>query len=496
MKYVGIDLGTTYSCISVLDEMGSEPKVVDVFGKPTTPSVVYFKDDSVIVGMSAKNRRKMYSDKVIEFAKRNMIHPDFRYNIDGKEYTPVDISSFILKELFAAFKKVYPNEDYKCTITCPAGYDLAIRNLVKDAAVKAGIGDVSLVNEPTAAAISYCEAEKFKKGGLMVFDLGGGTLDVTVLYRNSNGDYDVIASEGKDELGGMDWDKEVEKEIYRQTSEYTGTSVDELKSDINIKTAADTKAEEIKKELSIMDYEEEIEIGDDYINFVLSQADFESKTKSHLDVALSLIKNVMSLVPAQLEKRNITDFSLDRIVLVGGSCYMPQIRNGIEAQYPEFKDKIVMHEPDLAISKGAAIYSRLMNGSDSDNGIVTEALSRTFGLDVLVDNKYIICDNLLFKNDPIPCEVVKMYSLHPGQRVAEVNVFMNACRDRETQQQVALEECVQLGKFVMEVPFEVTGHEPVEITFSVSTEGILTATGRCRDYKKSCVVSLKERLGN
>lgn len=496
MKYVGIDLGTTYSCISVLDEVGKEPKVIDVMGKQTTPSVVYFKDDgTIVVGMSAKNRRKMYRDNVIEFAKRYMIREGHTFSVAGKSYTPVDISSYILRELFNSFKKSYPNDEFRCTITCPAGYDLATRNLVKDAAQKAGIGEVSLVNEPTAAAISYCESEGFTQGGLMVFDLGGGTLDVTVLYRHGDGTYDVIASEGKDELGGMDWDNEVESEIYRQASESLGISVDELKSDKNISSAIDTKAEEIKKELSVMDFEEEIEIGDDYINFVLSQADFEAKTKSHLDVALSLIGNVLEHVNEQAQQRGIDSFSIDKVVLVGGSCYMPQVTNGIENQYPQFKGKIVMHEPDLAISKGAAHYSRMTNDSqykEHEGEVLREALSRTFGTDVLI-NGVTVCDNLLFKNDPIPTEIVRVYSLRKGQTRVSNKVFVNAARDKNLQANVPVEDCKVMNDFDMELPFVADDGEPVEITFSVSTEGILTATGRCRDFVTSCIVTLADK---
>ena len=498
MKYVGIDLGTTYSCISVLDEMGRDPKVINVYGKSTTPSVVYFKDGTVVVGASAKSRRKLRPEKVVEFAKRNMIKPGFQYNIDGAIYTPVDISSFILKELFDSFRKEYPTDDFICTVTCPAGYDPKIRGFVKDAAVKAGIvteeekdTKLKLVNEPTAAAISYCESEKFEKGGLMIFDLGGGTLDITVLYRDENGKYEVLASEGKDELGGMDWDEEVEKEIFHQLSESTERSVEDLKSDVNTRNDANTLAEDIKKDLSTMDYEDEIEVGDDNINFTFSQSEFEKKTETLLNSALTLIETVRNLAVAQAKERKIPDFTIGKLILVGGSCYMPQISKGILERYPEFTGKIAMHEPDLAISKGAAFYSRM---SGSPDKVVKEILSRTFGVEVEDRNNpsYHYCDNLLFKNDTIPNFKDGTYYIYPPYRYISIKVLMNYCRDKDTQKTEEIKNCTVLNEFILELPEPPKERESVYVKFEVSVEGILTVTAKCQNVSNHCEVRIKD----
>ncbi len=515
MRYLGIDLGTTYSCISELDELGTTPKILEVNGSATTPSVVWFRDDgTAVVGSMAKRKVRSDPDATVELAKRFM-GTDKKWTIYGKDYTPVNISAIILKELFSAYK-AKTSDPCKVVITCPANYTASQRELVKEAAKEAGIDDTSIINEPTAAALSYAMSSGKDKGGVLIYDLGGGTLDVTALYYDKvNNHYEVMASDGKVKLGGADWDQVIEEEMFKQLAESTGKSVDDLKNDVKVYAPVRFESENIKKSLSTGDYEEDIYMGPADCFFSYSVKKFEADTAGLLDSSLDLFASVLSAVEKNKDQHKV-QYNVDAVVLVGGSSYMPQVKSGIIAKYPQFADKIWVHDPDHAISEGAAYYARISKDipvdaapeptSSADGAITTgtveptkpgftEVLSTTFGTDVEFGNG-VLCDNLLFKNDVIPSTIVKIYTIQPGQSMISNKILLNGCRDRDTQPTCPMSDCQLLGDFDIKLPQRATKREEVKVTFIARVDGTIYCEGECMGVISKATVSPEDIKAN
>ena len=258
MSTYGIDLGTTYSCIATLDSNGN-PEVIrnQVDASDTLASCVYFEsEDNVIIGASAKDMVETDGDRVVQFVKREIGKPDAKtYTFDGKDYTPVEISSLILKRLKQMVEEQGGTVD-DVVITCPAYFGLEERNATKKAGELAGMNVLNLINEPTAAALSYCARQFKEERTILVYDLGGGTFDVTIVKMsqdtNANGDdvqkVTVVATGGNDRLGGKDWDDKLFEYILQGCCDENGLTPDEI--DAETRQVIRSRVEIAKKKLS------------------------------------------------------------------------------------------------------------------------------------------------------------------------------------------------------------------------------------------------------
>lgn len=362
-KYVyGIDLGTTYSCIAYQDEDG-RPSVVKNLdtNSNTTPSVVQFDDDgNVLVGEEAKDTSVLAPSRTAMFVKQLMGKSVVAIEADGKSYSPIEISSLILKELARQAKEQLDDDVRDVIITCPAYFGESERTATKQAGQLAGLNVLAVIEEPTAAAICYGVTRADSDKTVMVYDLGGGTFDITVL-KISNGEVRVVTTEGDHELGGKKWDEQMSQLLadkFIEATGYEGDPFDEEDVDGNEEFLQDlaVKAERAKQTLSNRDVVKQMLTynGAGPIKVEVTRQEFEDATKFLADSALSLAEKAVATAGG-------ID-NIDEILLVGGSTKMPQIKEGVQAR---FNMEPKMFDPDEAVAKGAAIFAMLQADEQS-----------------------------------------------------------------------------------------------------------------------------------
>ena len=352
MSTYGIDLGTTYSCIATLDRNGN-PEVVrnQADASDTLASAVFFESaDNVVIGNSAKDMVETDGERVVQFVKREIGKPNARtYEFYGKTYTPVEISTLILRRLKQMVEEQGGSVD-DVVITCPAYFGLEERNATKEAGKLAGMNVRNLINEPTAAALSYCARQFQEEKTILVYDLGGGTFDVTIvkmsLVMNSDGNevqmVTVITTGGNDELGGKDWDDKLFDHILQACCDENGLTPDEI--DVETRQLIRSRVEITKKKLSNAETAKvKINVNGAMTTINITREEFENLTSDK-------VAQTMTYVEDTLQKAG--NIEIDTVLLVGGSTFMPMIRNAVEARFP---GKVQIEDPDRAVAKGAAI---------------------------------------------------------------------------------------------------------------------------------------------
>jgi molecular chaperone DnaK len=345
-RIFGIDLGTTYSCISYVDESGRPVVVPNADSEITTPSVVYFENaDNIVVGRQAKNQSKLEPDRVVEFVKRDMGNPGYFFEVDGKTYKPEEISSLILRKLVNDAAQTVGEEIKDVVITCPAYFGINEREATKNAGELAGLTVHHILNEPTAAAICYGIDRAKDDQIVLVYDLGGGTFDVTVIALKA-GDIHVVVTGGNKTLGGKDWDDRLTEHLanqYSKTHPDKGSPLDDsysyqelLKSSEEIKKALTTKE---KAGVPVSHAGERVTVQ-------LLRDEFENITSDLLSQTIDLTRDLLQ----KASERGYS--SVDRILLVGGASKMPVVARRMKE---EFGLEVQLFEPDLSVAKGAAL---------------------------------------------------------------------------------------------------------------------------------------------
>lgn len=518
MSTYGIDLGTTYSCIATLDRNGN-PEVIrnQADASDTLASAVFFESaDNVIIGNSAKDMVETDGERVVQFVKREIGKPNARtYEFDGKTYTPVEISTLILKRLKQMAEEQGGSVD-DVVITCPAYFGLEERNATKKAGEMAGMNVLNLINEPTAAALSYCARQFQEERTILVYDLGGGTFDVTIvkmaLVMNADGNevqkVTVVATGGNDELGGKDWDDKLFDFILQACCDENGLTPDEI--DVETRQLIRSRVETTKKKLSNAESAKvKVNVNGAMTTVVISREEFENLTSDK-------VAQTMNYVEETLQKAG--NVEIDMVLLVGGSTYMPMIRNVVEGRFP---GKVQIHEPDRAVAMGAAIYANMLveeiedepvspvgpvdpnkpanpeaPSSDSTkkhsagSGIgmgpgitIEDQTPRSFGPGVLSEVGEYIIDNIIKMGEVMPATCVKTYyTAADNMEKIVLRAFENMCMDD------ALTPCVNnygeeqptdpaynvklLGELDMMLPPNTKKGSPIEVTFQVDAIGV------------------------
>ncbi len=476
---IGIDLGTTYSCIAVIDPATGLPTVVKNFEEEeTTPSVVLYDTDNgeIIVGKDAKANAAIYPKTCFDSIKRHMGEAGFRIYVGDDEYYPQDLSAEILKKLVRDFKQFYPEYDMDgVTITCPAYFDENQKKATRQAGEIAGFKNINIVEEPIAAAISY-GAKTDKNQTVFVFDLGGGTFDITII-KIENGNYSVFCTGGDSALGGKDWDKELEEHIIEKIVE-AEPSLDEgeIKSGENYPGIV-AKVEDIKKQLStrtsVKNY---FTVGASNVAVEVTREEFESWTEALLDKTRGYIDALMS-------EKNLSFDDIDKFLLVGGSTKMPQVPAMLNKYYPQLAGKIESHDPNLAVAKGAALYQQMV--TDVRGGGIrkfTRVMPHTYGIIAFDDasQKDMVC-NIVFRNEQLPLEGSREFSpSYNGQEQARIQVCKNDALAEDGDQEVDL--CPKIGEFVFdlakdskmneEITVKIRGNEKAELEAECTFRGI------------------------
>jgi molecular chaperone DnaK (HSP70) len=500
MYSYGIDLGTTYSCIARADEKGNVEVIKNIEGKNITPSVVEFiSPTEIIVGETAKGDAILSPENVVLYIKRSMGKHDENREFFEQSYTPEQISAFILKKLVTDAEQMVHEEIKNVCITVPAYFGFDERKATENAGVIAGLNVLSIVNEPTAAAIAYGAQNKDKQDKIvLVYDLGGGTFDITV--AEIIGDkVTVIATNGNHTLGGKDWDAALMSYFIAQFCEKTGVTEEEIYDDSEIFNEIVIKTEAAKKELT----------NKNVAGFSLSMGrgkraklevtleKFNELTRHHLISTIELTKVVLAEAAKKKSSKGKSCDQFDEIIFVGGSTRMRQVKDLMKA---EFGAEPQIFEPDEAVARGAALLAQFI--SENTTGAIGkdghyekpdtsarfgEVTSKSYGTDVISNGKNIISNGIL-KNDVIPVSNSETYYTNVAdQRNAGIDVYESNIMEHE----IELSFGKKIAEGVLALPAGLPKGSPLEVTYSLDRDGLLTITAVEKSSGQKCVVSVK-----
>ncbi len=346
-KIFGIDLGTTYSCISYVDSRGIATVLPNLEGQNTTPSVVYFESPTnIAVGQSAKDSALVHPSRVVEAIRRAMGDASYTFEVDDRKYRPEEISAFILRKVVEDAEKIIGEKITDVVITCPAYFDANQREATRQAAVLAGLNVRYVIPEPTAAAMAY-GMDGTEDEVTLVYDLGGGTFDVTLIAISRDA-LKVICTDGDHQLGGKDWDGKIVSYFAEEFQSKTGSPSSEITDDLEAYQELVSKAERAKIQLSTkQSVTIPLTAGGERIAVHLTREKFDELTQPLLNKTINLMRAARKVAAeAGFAKIN-------KILMVGGSSYMPQVRAQIEK---EFSGDIALQDPNLIVAKGAAMF--------------------------------------------------------------------------------------------------------------------------------------------
>ena len=349
-KVFGIDLGTTYSCVAAVDEFGRPAVINNSDSQPTTPSVVMFDSpNEILVGVQAKRNARVRPDNVVSLVKRHMSDPDWRFRAFDTDYSASAISSQILRALARDAARSTSDEVQDVVVTVPAYFGDEERKATKLAGELAGLNVVDIINEPTAAAFAYGFAQEGSTNEtVLVYDLGGGTFDTTVI-RLSDRRIDVIATAGDHELGGVDWDERLASYLAGKFVEEQPAAGDPLDDSYGAQDLI-TTAEETKQSLSGRESVDAFVIHNGgRASITITRTEFEELTSSLLERTVELTRQVLDAATA----KGVTE--VDRVLLVGGMSKTPAVARRLKEVF-DFDAQLT--DPDLAVAKGAAIYGQ------------------------------------------------------------------------------------------------------------------------------------------
>ena len=526
----GIDLGTTYSCIAYVDEYGKPVVIPNVEGDRTTPSVVQFEGSNRIVGKEAKNNAVLYSNDVVEMVKRHMGTSDWVFTYEGVDYRPEEISSYILRKLVGDAEQYLGRTIKEVVITCPAYFGIAQREATARAGQIAGLTAREVINEPTAAAIMY-GLQNEQDQVVLVFDLGGGTFDITVI-EIKGGAITVVATGGDHYLGGRNWDDAVVQYLAQEWMRETGSSDDPLESTETLQDLWN-KSENAKRTLSARQ-ETSVPVmhAGERVGVKLTREKFDELTAGLLERTIEYTRSTI----AEASKRGFTHY--DQILLVGGSTRMPQMVERLQKEFPDIPQR--SFEPDEAVAKGAAVYGQKlmldekiqikiaeMTGQAPDemdtaqvsqqvverakqevaretglrtsvvekfNAItVTNVASHCFGIIALNKDEKEIIANMIIVNDPLPfTKTDTFYTVQADQGQVDIQVMENSVPEYEVKDISAGEE---IGNATLHLPPRLPLHAPIEVTFELNQEGRLHVTARELSNGKEVDVTIQIKLG-
>lgn len=347
-RVFGIDLGTTYSAIAYVDETGRPTVCRNIDTMETTPSVVYFENEqNVVVGTVAKNSAVTYEDRVVSLIKRRM-GEDATYEFDGKEYNPASISALILKQLASDAATHTGGAVDKVVITVPAYFGMLQKDATKTAGEIAGLDVLGIVPEPVAAALHYEATTGADGKTILVYDLGGGTFDTTVITV-AGGEIVVVCTDGDDHLGGADWDERLRDYLLEKFVEAVPPGTD-VEGDTEFLQDLTKMAETTKQQLSQTTSRPVAMRGAGAAARIeVTRAQFEELTKDKLDQTIDIVRRTLETLESKQPGTKI-----DEVLLVGGSTKMPAVAERLRA---EFGWDPKLHDPDLAVAKGAALYA-------------------------------------------------------------------------------------------------------------------------------------------
>ena len=460
---IGIDLGTTYSAVARLNDLGKPEILLNREGERITPSVVLFQGEEPLVGQMAKRSAATAPLDVVQFVKRHVGDPGWRFRTTGdEEFTPEDISAIILKRLKADAEMMLGEPVTDAVITVPAYFDDARRRATQDAGVIAGLNVRRVLNEPTAAALAY-GLESEASGTFLVYDLGGGTFDVTIM-RVADREFEVKATLGDRNLGGFDWDNAV---MNWANEQFQAQGAPDLYEDDRTEAELREKAEMAKRALTNVATTKIFMSASGFSGSVeLTRATFDELTAS-------LLNRTKDITEMALEDAGFAWSAIDKLLLVGGSTRMPQVRAMIEQLSGRGAERSI--HPDEVVALGAAVQAALLDDSgthvagrlpDGKQVAVTDVTSQ--GLGVIIrsdDNLRDVNSVILPHNTPIPAQRASDYmTVVDNQTSLDVRITEG---DDDDPDYVTL-----VGRAELRIP-PYPKHSPIRVVLSYDFDGLI-----------------------
>jgi len=488
---VGIDIGTTFSALAVLNAIGKPEIVPNADGERLTPSAIFFDEensDVIRVGVEAINSRHLNAERSVRWIKRHMGDANYRKNVDGKDWTPVELSALILKKLKQECSAEH-GEISDVVISVPAHFDEVRRKATMDAGTMAGLNVIGIVNEPVAAALYYATTREVS-GKVLVYDLGGGTFDVTIMDVKGH-QMEIVCSQGDHALGGIDFDKEILKMLEQGYKEKFGAEL--INSDED-RAKYEDEAEDVKKTLSRRKTAKKMLYGPaGNLKVEITREMFEQAISS-------LIARTDILVEVVLEEAGIEPSGIDKVLLVGGSTRIPLVQERLEKTFGFAPETAV--NVDECVALGAALHAGLTVLREKPDAVpagissglsdinLTDVCNHSYGticapVDKETGRRVVQNRIILKKNTPLPCEASQMfYTMSKGQTEVEVTVTQG--------EDTAPEYVNKIATHKFELPPDRPAKCPIKVTYSYDVNQRMHC--RFQDLESDRVLEVKFSL--